>query len=1102
MSLKHAFQRGEKKVAERLLPHTYDIANIRTQYFLSSRIRSASDVSLVHLAAYHGWLDVIDNLIKKYGCNIHHTDSRGHSSLHYAVSEGHLKVVRYLISEHNCNPSCVDKDNGTPLHFACSNGHLNIVQYLIGEVHVYCSSIYVDSEGNTPLHYACSNGHLNIVQYLINKVHVHCDPSRRNYFCDTPLHSACNNGHLNIVQYLINEVHCKPEKYVFDQPLHNASLHGHLNIVQYLINEEHCNPSCVTSIGRTPLHFACYHGHLNIVQFLTSEVHSNPSCVDFRGSTPLHDACSFGHLQIVQYLISEIHCNPSCEDNYCDTPLHLACSSGHLSIVQYLIKEAHCNPSCEKYRGSAPLHDACSNGCLGIVQYLINEVHCDPSCVDNEANTPLHYACGVNHGKRFEFVKFELSGFSAHVRIIQYLLSTNRVDPLAKNNDGKTPLYYASRCYNSYKVLKVFEVFPQCRRDFPVHTYTKVILTGHSGAGKTTISQLILLASRGGSGIRSLLSSGRVTDVEPLTAGIIPLHVESKVKEISNMVIYDFAGQQEYYSSHSAVLERIMRNSAAIFLCLVDLSQCMEKISESVHYWMSFIENACSTAQGSSHVIIVGSHADMIKSHKELKEKNLLVENIAESRVEQLTYGGFVSMDCRLSRTKDAKDFLSFLYTSQQSIQACQPSISLYCHMLYAFLCTTLKKPGCTLQELDTLTSKKDSFFPSDPSVSLSDLLTTLSDKGLIMFIPNQEHPKNSWVVVEKEAFLRKVNGTLFAPAHLKQYCEVASNTGIVFVKTLQELFPQYNTDMLMSCLESMEFCHPVDPSALEIIDLESSKKPLLSKVCHLFFPSLIKENRPDNLSVPRFGWCLGCSDPHQFFSNRFLHVLLLRLAFTFPLASDHLPPSSILHGLERRCQVWRNGISWKSVSGVSTIVEVIDRNRWVIVLVSEKSREAAEICSSVIRMILHLRQELCKVVHVCECLISPSLLDQYPFDILSDTDLYTMRDVARSMLLKHKVILDRKEGKNELLTEKSLCFEPYYLMRPSSVCQLLKTSMADCSIPAPLLREVLRYCQITQQQEPQDLKDLRERVDKHSMFAGRNPLVSSVAVIIVVIVH
>ena len=109
-------------------------------------------------------------------------------------------------------------------------------------------------------------------------------------------------------------------------------------------------------------------------------------------------------------------------------------------------------------------------------------------------------------------------------------------------------------------------------------------------------------------------SSGRVTDTECLTVGIILLHVESKVKDVGNMIIYDFGGQPEYYSSHAALLQR---------------------------YWISFIENACSSAQGSSHVIIVGSHADWVESSRELKEKSSLVESIAESRVK---HGGFVNM--------------------------------------------------------------------------------------------------------------------------------------------------------------------------------------------------------------------------------------------------------------------------------------------------------------------------------------------------------------------------------------------------------------------------------------------------------------------------
>ena len=545
--------------------------------------------------------------------------------------------------------------------------------------------------------------------------------------------------------------------------------------------------------------------------------------------------------------------------------LHLAAVHGWMEVVIDLITKYKCDANCRNSWKYTPLHYASEAGHLEVVRYFINEQHCDPMTKDTLDRTALHFAC--------------MSGLT---NIVQYLLSTGKVDPLAKDYKGRTPMYYAAGP-GHYDLLKLFRSFPQFKRDFPVHTYTKIVLTGYSGAGKTTTSQLIhRLANE--AGLFSALSSGRVTDVECLTAGIIPLHVESKVKEVGNMVIYDFAGQQEYYSSHAAVLERIMRNSAAIFVCIVDLSQCMDKISESIHYWMSFIENACSSAQGSSHVIIVGSHADLVKSSRELKEKNSLVESIAESRAKQLTYGGFVSMDCRESKSKEARHFRSLLSTSQQAILSSQPSMSLYCHVLYAFLRTKLGKTSCTLQELTSaLTSEKDFSFDS---IELTDSLTSLSDKGLILFVQNLEYCQSSWVVVEKDTLLRDVNGTLFAPDNFKQYRRFASNTGIVPTATLEDLFPQYSLEMLVGCLEIMEFCHPVDSSALLGTNLESNKAASSSPpsgVSHLFFPSLVKEHRPDDLPLQGLAGVWGAATLTSF------SAIVSYMFFSFDLPSHFL---------------------------------------------------------------------------------------------------------------------------------------------------------------------------------------------------------------------
>ena len=118
----------------------------------------------------------------------------------------------------------------------------------------------------------------------------------------------------------------------------------------------------------------------------------------------------------------------------------------------------------------------------------------------------------------------------------------------------------------------------------------------------------------------------------------------------------------------------------------------------------------------------------------------------------------------------------------------------------------------------------------------------TFLDKGLILYVQNRENPQSS---CGGHALLREVNGTLFAPDNFKQYRQVAM-TGIVPISTLEELFTSAQLRCIKICLEIMEFCHPVDPSALQDTNLECNKATLsmLSGAAHLFFPSLIKEQQ------------------------------------------------------------------------------------------------------------------------------------------------------------------------------------------------------------------------------------------------------------------
>ena len=1025
-----------EQLVERLLPLLSEPTTITTRmykYGMSFQLirqpqhkleNELELVSLVHLAAYWGWESIVSNLVSVYKCDANRKDEMDHIPLHYAASNGHIDVVKYFVEKQVCTPMAKNCFGETPVHFACSNGHLEISRYLIKNKS--CSPLCESVRGSTPLHYASQNGHLEIVKYLISEEN--CKSSCKNCKSETPLHYASHNGHLEIITYLIENTNDSHELW-FEKNID----------------------------GNTPLHFACSNGHLNVVKYLIEEKNCNPSCENNERWTPLHFACI--HLDIVKYLI-ERECNPSSENRNQYTPLHGTCRRGHLKVARYLIEQELCDPSCKDKDDNTPLLLACVNGELSIVQYLIEEKGCDPCYGDNAwGNTPLHEAC-----------------INDHPKIVEYLLSIEQVDPLTKNKNGNTALYYAS---GKFDVVKQFEPFEKCRTAFPVQTCTKLILIGDSGVGKTTIAEVI---------VRLATRTARVVDVKLHTAGIIPHHIQSE--QFGNYVMYDFAGQQEYYSSHDAVLEQVMRKSAAIFVCVIDLSESdEEKMCESLHYWLSFIDNACSTAEGKSHVVIIGSHADQVKSLAE-KKSSLLRKIIAKRKeVKCRKYIGYIAMDCRTTNTVESRHLITTLTSSQKTIAASQPIIHYYSHVVYAFLRTKLNVVGCTLHDLfSKIVKENHSSLPKDKSV-LKEILTTLSDNGLILFLQQRQ---SSWIIVKTETLLKEINGTLFAPDHFKEHRDLASNTGVVPVSNFQKLFPNYDSEMVVGFLTSLQFCRPLDQSVLQYTNLQTTLSHTTDNL--YFFPGLVLSERPDNLiqqGALKFGYCLRCMVPNEFFSSRFLHVLLLSVAFKYPLLS--LVALSSVSGLQRICKVWKSGIFWRTTNDIITVIELIDKNRCVLVAMScddTSPIEHAKLRSSVIGLVRHLQQQYSSCLNVCEFLISPNVIQRYPLDNLPDSDLFDIHNVARSMLLHEKGVPSYKDGRG-FLTIEALPFEPYYRLSSSSVCQLFNPNLADQPVPSPLLHEVSQLCRQTKM-KPQVYKELREHLDNLSLFAGRNPLVSS----------
>ena len=482
---------------------------------------------------------------------------------------------------------------------------------------------------------------------------------------------------------------------------------------------------------------------------------------------------------------------------------------------------------------------------------------------------------------------------------------------------------------------------------------------------------------------------------------------------------------QNTNSSHIAVLENLLHGSAAVFIIVVSLSH--KEVYKHLHHWLTIVENEIHKAIGQCHVVIVASHIDEV----EQKDRPGIYRELADitsSRLSQqngLVNCGLVPLDCRRLVGGELSLFTTTLSKACQSIcSANAREMSLYCHMLYALL-EEKKESVFTLDQLRAMLIETERYYVPVEVKMISELLSSLHATGLIVFLNNIHTPGNSWIVSRKEVLLTEINGVLFAPENFKQHHNIASNTGIIMISTLSRLFPQYSSDMLVMFLQYMELCQEVSQDILTSTNLmmrdDESSDEMRDRL--LFFPALIRNTeRPQEISGTfRFGWCLQCSNPHQFFLARFLHVLLLHLAFQYSL------PKSTEDQLQRRCTIWTSGIQWWDTCGVRSLVQLVDNSQCVLLLMScceGSEQNMLHISKQLIQEILSLQKQLCPSLKLQEFAIDPSQL-HYPIQKPSTLTLYDIEVIASCINRKEQFVLDTEGVKEPKRISDLFPFEP-----------------------------------------------------------------------------
>ena len=984
---------------------------------------------LLHIACQWGDVDIVRYLITDERCNpsIQSCISKN-TPLHIAAKYGQDDTIVQLFSYKECDPNAQNRGGDTPLHLAVRQNKTSAISHLLANKQ--CNSYVQNKKGDTPLHFAVRQSKTAAISKLL--AHQQCSIHVQNNVGDTSLHIAAKYGQEDAIDELFSCKECDPnaQNKEGDTPLHIAVRHNKTAAISKLLAHQECNPNVQNKKGNTPLHIACWKRSLNITKVLLGSKCST-NIRNKKGETAqdiplnedgdclLHIACHWGDVDIVRYLINDERCNPNLQSFTTEnTPLHIAVRDNRAHVISQLLANEPCNLNIWNNVYLTPLLIAINHKNSSAATALLQHRNCDPTLCDPHGNTPLHLAC-IGGETEPEMVK------------VAKLLLTS-VDPSCVNNAGQTPIELTT----NYQLIQAISHFVKCKTKQSVQTYINILIVGNPETGKSTLVKAICKEAS------SILwkfvpkQARRVKNVPLHTAGIIPTTFQSKA--FGNTVLYDLAGQVEYYTSHAAVIQSTVISTPPAFVIVVNLSESEEKISQTLRYWWSFIDNHAARCSAPPQVILVGSHADIVKSAgKSVKEKMTHISVLLKKLPAAFHFAGQVALDSRDPASRKLQHFCSLVNQSCTVLRK-KADVDLRCHVLYAFLLDRFNgKVACTVSDVATSVKENRELLPQNPD-SLIPLISTLSDKGLLLLVKGGETHGGWWVILQKHALLSEVNGAIFAPENFSQHKDLSWSTGVVPFSKLKTEFPKYNPNMVTGFLTHLEFCFKIeDHETLALLKDEASNvkdiSPNVSEE-YYFFPALVSVENPldiweknDNMCC-KCGWLYKCIRHDQFLTTQFLHVLILRLAFTFALKLDPGDCCEELLALRRKCSVWKHGIGWLNETPIETVVEVGLQYQSVIVMMRcPKGKEAKciQLCSEIIQKLVQVKNEHCKAVEMCESFIHPTNV-KYPFsDNIEDVKFYSLNAIARVIVKREENVLDQR-GRNPTPVQDLLLFDPY----------------------------------------------------------------------------
>lgn len=176
-----ACAKGDVKVVRQILTVDKAVAELARD--------ANTDATALMTAAYHGYYQVVLELLQTKRISINEQNYHGMTALHMAAQAGYERICQLLL-KHGIEIDSTTEDGTTALFNAVEKGHIEVVEKLL-EHNAEANLSSRDNE--SPLIQACHRGHHEIVKHLLQASNIKINQKRKTDGA-TCLFVACREG--------------------------------------------------------------------------------------------------------------------------------------------------------------------------------------------------------------------------------------------------------------------------------------------------------------------------------------------------------------------------------------------------------------------------------------------------------------------------------------------------------------------------------------------------------------------------------------------------------------------------------------------------------------------------------------------------------------------------------------------------------------------------------------------------------------------------------------------------------------------------------------------------------------------------------------------